>query len=172
MTNDALSLAMQLLDAWNARDISRFTDLLSDDIEWYDPGMPKPPTHGKDAVRAFAESMLRAFPDFRYEIVEPVCVSSDGSRCAVPWRITATHTVRLDPPGFASTGRTMCQEGVDLIDVKNNKITRILTCFDSIAAAEQMLGVTIRPEPGTFRERVTVYLQRIAAFRARRLKRP
>jgi hypothetical protein len=100
-----------------------------------------------------------------------VCVAPDGSRCAVPWRITATHSAALEPPGFAPTGRQLCQEGVDLIEVRDGRVTRILTCFDPIAAGEQLLGIRLRPVPGSVRERTLVFFQRLAAKRARRLKR-
>ena len=169
MTIDARSMADQLLDAWNTRDIPRYMSLLSEEIEWYDPAMLQPPARGLPEVQAFAESILHAFPDFSYEMLEPVCVSLDGNRCAVPWRIKATHVAQLSPPGFAPTNRQLDQEGIDLIDVVDGKVTRILTCFDPVAAGEQVLGIRLRPVPGSLRERVLVILQRLAAFRARRL---
>ena len=170
MPIDARALALRLLDAWNARDLAGFLDLLSDDIEWYDPAMLRPPARGREAVRRFAEAVLTAFPDFRYEVLEPSCVAADGSRCVLHWRISATHLAPLTPPGFAPTGRRFQQEGLDLIDVAGGKVIRILTCFDTIGAAEQLLGLTLRAAPGSWRERVVVWLQRLAAARARRLR--
>jgi steroid delta-isomerase-like uncharacterized protein len=171
MLLDAKTLAEQLLAAWNARDLPDFVALLAEDVEWYDPAMAQPPARGREAVQAFAEAVLRAFPDFHYDVLQPVCVAPDGSRCAVPWRITATHSAALEPPGFAPTGRQLCQEGVDLIEVRDGRVTRILTCFDPIAAGEQLLGIRLRPVPGSVRERMLVFFQRLAAKRARRLKR-
>ena len=133
--------------------------------------MPRPPARGRAEVRLFAEAVLRAFPDFRYEVLGAICVAPDGSRCAIPWRITATHTARLTPPGFAPTDRQLRQEGVDLLDVRAGRVVRILTCFDAIAAAEQLLAVTLRPAPRTLRERLLVIVQRVLAARARRLTR-
>jgi steroid delta-isomerase-like uncharacterized protein len=159
--------ALELLQAWNARDLDHFMGLLSEDIEWYDPAMPSPPMHGRVEIRRFAESVLRAFPDFRYELLGQICVAADGSKCALHWRITATHTAPLDPPGFAPTGRQLQQEGVDLLEFRDGRISRILTCFDAMAGAEQLLGFRLRPPPGSIRERVAVFLQRLLAFRAR-----
>lgn len=45
---------------------------------------------------------------------------------------------------------------------------RIMTCFDVIAAAEQLLGVTLRPPSRSWRLRAMVGFQRIVAARARR----
>lgn len=168
---DATTAARDLLDAWNARDLTRFESLLHKDVEWYDPAMPHPPVRGPAAVRAFGESILRAFPDFHYEVLEPICVALDGSRCAVPWRITATHLAPLAPPGFAPTGQRLLQDGIDLIDFRDGRAICILTCFDSLAAAGQLLGVTVRPAAGTLRERMLVLFQRVMAARARRLTR-
>jgi steroid delta-isomerase-like uncharacterized protein len=165
---DASALAERLLEAWNDRDIQRLVDLLAEDVEWYDPAMSQPPARGRAEVRAFAEAVLRAFPDFNYEVLEPVCEARDGSRCAVPWRITATHTAALTPPGFAPTGRRLSMEGIDLIEARDGKVTRILTCFDPIAAAEQLLALRLRPVPGSLRGRLMVGIQRLAAARARR----
>ncbi len=169
--SDATAVARDLLDAWNSRDFGRFAGLLHADVQWYDPAMPQPPASGRAAVRAFAESILRAFPDFRYEILEPICAAPDGTRCAIPWRITATHLAPLVPPGFAPTGHRLRQEGIDLIDVRDGRVIRVLTCFDALAAAGQLLAVTVRPTPGTMGERLLVLCQRIMAARARRLAR-
>jgi len=165
---DAESVTLLLLDAWNARDLTRYVGMLTEDVEWYDPAMPLPPARGRAAVRAFSEAILRAFPDFRYEVLGPLCVSADGTHCAVHWRITATHTAPLVPPGYAPTGRTMRQEGIDLLEFRGNQVARILTCFDVIAAAEQMTGVTLRAAPGSPRERLMVFVQRLVAAWARR----
>jgi ketosteroid isomerase-like protein len=145
--------------------------LLADDVEWYDPAMPRPPARGRDQVRAFVEAVLRAFPDFRCEVRESICVAPDGTRCAIPWRITATHTAPLVPPGFAPTGRQFCQDGIDLLEVRAGRVVRIQTYFDLLAAAEQLLALTLRPPSGTVRERLLVFVQRLMAVRARRLTR-
>jgi len=156
------------LDAWNARDINEFVALLADDVEWYDPAMPDPPARGRAAVRAFAEGVLRAFPDFRYEVRPPICASADGSRCAIVWRITASHLGPLDPPGYAPTGRQTTIDGVDVLDVREGRITRILTAFDPLPAAEQLLAMRLRPIPGTWRGKLAVAVQRVLARVARR----
>jgi ketosteroid isomerase-like protein len=168
MPTDAESVTLQLLDAWNERDLSRYVGILAEDVEWYDPAMPQPPARGRAAVRVFSEAVLRAFPDFTYEVLGPLCVSADGSRCAVHWRITATHSAPLVPPGYAPTGRTMRQEGIDLLEIRGAQVARILTCFDVIAAVEQVTGVTLRAAPGSVQERLMVFGQRLVAAWARR----
>jgi len=100
----ARQLAVRIAAAWNARDLDGFSAQLTDDVVWDDPAMQEP-ARGRSAVMRFARAVLRAFPDFRYAIREPMCASQDGTRCAVPWRITATHRAPLDPPGYGPTLR-------------------------------------------------------------------
>lgn len=166
----ALDVANRLLAAWNARDLDKFVGLLSDDIEWYDPGMAQPPARGRAAVREFSEAVLEAFPDFRYEVDGPICTAADGSRCAIVWRISATHQKPLRPLGFAPTGRRADIRGVDVLDIRNGEITRITTAFDAISAAEQLLGMRLRPVPGTWRATFVVTAQRFLAWMARKRK--
>jgi serine/threonine protein kinase len=72
VSTDAEVVTRQLLDAWNARDVPSYVGLMTEDVEWDDPAMPQPPARGRAAVQAFSESVLRAFPDFRYEILGPL----------------------------------------------------------------------------------------------------
>jgi ketosteroid isomerase-like protein len=157
----------QLLAAWDARDLEGFADCLTEDVEWYDSAMPDPPARGRGAVKEFADAVLRAFPDFKYEVLPPICVSADGTRCAVKWRISGRHVRSLKPLGYAPTGRRVEIEGVDVLDLEGGKVKRILTAFDPLPAAEQLLGIRLRPTPGTWRAWLAVRVQRTLAWLAR-----
>ena len=163
-SDDAIAIAVQMAKAWNMRDLDGFLSFLTDDVEWDDPAMQAPPARGLAAVEGFAQSVLRAFPDFEYTIRHPVCVAADGNRCAVPWRISATHSNQLEPPGYAPTGRRAVFEGVDLLEFRGSRVCRIETLFDVIKPAEQLLAMSLRPPPGGARERLAVLAQRIRAF--------
>jgi len=164
---EAEELVRRLVAAWDARDLDGFTACLTPDVEWYDPAMPSPPARGQAAVRSFAETVFQAFPDFKYDVLPPICVSADGSRCAVKWRISATHTGRLEPLGYAPTGRRTRFEGVDVLDLEAGRVRGIMTAFDPLPAAEQLLGMTLRPTPGSWRAWVAVGAQRVLAWMAR-----
>ena len=156
-------VAQRLVDAWNARNLDDFIGLLAHDVEWYDPAMPEPPARGRAAVRTFAEGVLRAFPDFRYEVQPPICSAPDGSRCAIVWRISASHLHPLEPLGYAPTGRRANIEGVDVLDIRDGQVARILTAFDVLSAVEQLLGMKLRPSPGTWRGMFAITVQRMLA---------
>jgi steroid delta-isomerase-like uncharacterized protein len=165
---DAVEIANRLLAAWNARDLDGFVGMLSEDVEWHDPTMPRPPARGRAAVREFAEAVIEAFPDFRYELDGPICVAPDGSRVAISWRITATNERPLRPMGYAPTGRRIDVQGVDVLEIRDGKVARIRTAFDPVVAAEQLLGIGLRPVPGTLRAGIALAVQRCLAWVARR----
>lgn len=154
----------RLLASWDARDPEGFANCLTDDVEWYDPAMPDPPARGRGAVKEFADAVLHAFPDFTYEVLPPICVAADGTRCAVKWRITGSHVRSLEPLGYAPTGRRVEIEGVDVLDLEGELVKRILTAFDPLPAAEQLLGIRLRPTPGTWRAWLAVRVQRTLAW--------
>ena len=156
-----------LLAAWNARDLDAFVAQLAPDVYWHDLGMPHPPAVGRLAVREFSESVLRAFPDFRYELRAPICIGEDGRSCVVPFVISATQSAPLTPPGFAPTHRPVRIEGLDYLQFDQSFVTRIETRFDILDALEQLLGLSLRPPAGSFREGITVRIQRAVAWARR-----
>ncbi|HSG80854.1 MAG TPA: nuclear transport factor 2 family protein [Gemmatimonadota bacterium] len=166
---DAETLVDDMAAAWNVRDLERYLSYLTEDVVWADPAMPVPAV-GREAVRAFSESVLRAFPDFCYEIRHPVCVAADGSRCAVAWTIRATSLGSLDPPGFGPSGRAVEFQGVDLLEFRAGEVSRIDTYFDVREPTAQLLSVELRPAPGSPMERIFVWAQRARAAWLRRFR--
>ena len=170
-SNEPRRIVREMAAAWNNRDLDGYLDYLHEDVTWDDPAMSSAAV-GKQAVRAFSESVLRAFPDFHYEIRPPICVAPEVTRCAVPWRIRATHSKPLSPPGFGPTMRTAVFEGVDLIEFEDSLVIRIDTFFNVLVAGEQLLGIQLRPDPGSPRERLIVAAQRMCAWVTRRFRSP
>ena len=168
MTAERLRAVVQgMAEAWNDRDLDAYLSHLTEDAVWHDPAMVEP-AEGREAIRAFSEAVLRAFPDFRYTIRLPICVAGDESRCAVPWKIEGTHSAPLEPPGYGPTGRKAIFEGVDLLEFRGERGCRIETYFDVLIPAEQLMGLNLRPRPGSWRERLAVSAQRIRAAWLRR----
>jgi steroid delta-isomerase-like uncharacterized protein len=161
--SQARSIVDAVLDAWNARDLDRFTSLLTEDVYWHDLGMLHPPAVGRDAVRRFIETVVRAFPDFSMSVRHPICVAEDGSRCVVPWTITATNSGPYEPPGMAPTGRRLCFSGFDCIEIRDGRVARIETRFDPAEVIQQLLGLRLVPPPGSWRERCLVWAQHALA---------
>jgi hypothetical protein len=57
-------------------------------------------------------------------------------------------------------------EGVDVFDLEGEQVKRILTAFEPLPAAEQLLGLRLRPTPGTWRAWLAVRIQRTLAWSA------
>ena len=57
--------------------------------------------------------------------------------------------------------------GVDVLDIRDGLVVRILTAFDPLPVAEQLLGLTLRPTPGSWRGTLAVGIQRTLAVLAR-----
>ena len=58
--------AARYLEAWNSGDGSAVASLCTEDVSWFDPGLPEV-VHGRDAVRQFVEDTHHGFSDFHVE---------------------------------------------------------------------------------------------------------
>jgi steroid delta-isomerase-like uncharacterized protein len=147
------------LDAWNSHDPDRLLALMTEDIEYRDDGWPQP-MHGHADVRTFLESLWRAFPDMKFEVLTGPYVIPNEPRAAFHWRGRATHTGPLDPPGFAPTGRSWELDGVDFHEYRDGRVSRLRIAFDMMSATRQ-LGLL--PQAGSGAERAVAAAQRSAS---------
>ncbi len=150
--------------AWNEQRPEEMTELLTDDIVWFDPALPEP-ARGIPEVQQFMRDGFRAFPDLRFSEPDRPHLTAQGDKVAWAWLMEGTMTGPLDPPGFAPTGRSMRVEGVDLWELRDGRIAHYRAFYDITAMARQ-LG--IMPATGSGAERVTVALQRLQARFQRR----
>jgi predicted ester cyclase len=120
---------------------------------------------GPADVRDFTAAMWRAMPDMHFTEPMGLLGEPDGDRAAVPWRMTATFTGPLDPPGFAPTGDRVEVEGVDVFEVRDGRIARLATHYDLMNIARQ---TGVLPPRGSRGERAAARLQRAAAKLRRR----
>lgn len=168
MNETAIRLLVDdLVSAWNDRDIDRFISHFDESVIWDDCAMLLGPAIGRSAVREFSENTLRAFPDFSIRIREPICIAQSGSRFVIPWEITATHTGYFYPLGLAPTHQVVKMLGVDVVDIKDMKITRIETYFNVMPALEQALR--LKPlAKSRISQVIIVWIQRCWAYWLRR----
>jgi steroid delta-isomerase-like uncharacterized protein len=148
--------------AWNSHDADRLLQFMATDIVYDDSSWPVT-MHGHDDVRAFLCFVWRAFPDMRFELVEGPYLRGED-KAAFWWRGEGTFTGRLDPPGFAPTGKAWRLDGVDFHEYRDGLISRLVILFD-MAEGSRQLGLL--PAPGSRAERLVVALQSLA----RRLRR-
>ena len=162
-------LVGNLADAWNTQDIDRLLSCMSADTFWDDPAMEEP-ARGRQAVRNFALSIWRAFPDLKYVPLGEPYLSSDGTKIAQHWKMTGTWLGPY-PPGFAPTGRRFEVDGVDIIEFQDEKVHHCITRFDGITLAEQLGLLPPRLVAGQRKTRVAILFQRLVAWYLRRFSR-
>jgi steroid delta-isomerase-like uncharacterized protein len=88
---------------------------------------------GREAIAAGLESFLEAFPDAHWEHGVPV---ASGARAAVPYRLTGSLWQPLGP--FAAAGQALDLEGLVLIEIGVDGITRTTDYWDAATFARQM----------------------------------
>jgi steroid delta-isomerase-like uncharacterized protein len=147
------------LAAWNAHDPDAVAACVAEDIVWEDPALPEA-ARGRPEVAEFVRASATAFPDYRFSEPGAPAIGDEGRVAYVPWRMTATNTGPIDPPGFAPTGRGFEVEGVDLWRFRGGLIWRYRAVYDFAGMARQ-LGLL--PDRGGLAERGIVRIQRLRA---------
>ena len=144
------------LEAWNSHEADRLLALMTDDIEYRDDSWPKT-MRGHADVREFLDAIWRATPDMTFELLAGPYVIPGEPRAAFHWRGWGTHTGRLDPPGFAATGRRWELDGVDFHEYRDERVCKLRIAFDMMSASRQ-LG--LMPDAGSRAERALATAQR------------
>jgi steroid delta-isomerase-like uncharacterized protein len=145
-------------DAWNRHDAYAAAALCTEDVEVSDPSAGT--VRGRAAYVTWVASLDRAFPDYHFEPTEPPYPSTDRPKAIIAWRMTATNTGPIEPPGFAPTGKRMVLEGVDHWWFRDGLVERLRVEYDMNGAMRQ-LGLA--PMPGSAPEKALVMLQRAVA---------
>jgi ketosteroid isomerase-like protein len=117
-------------DAFNARNLDRFAQLLADDVVFQAPGCPR--NAGKQACVDFYAGLFGAFPDAQFEarklyILDEVAIE-EGT-------FTGTHT------GADHTDRTVELDYVQVMSIEDGEYVSMKLLLDRLTMLEQ-LGLT------------------------------
>ena len=82
--------------AWNSHDPKQVQALCTEDVEYHDPTLPAP-LHGWAGIAQVVDALATAFPDYRFEDLEPPYAAPDRPKAIAPWRFTGTMTGPLEP---------------------------------------------------------------------------
>jgi hypothetical protein len=112
-------------DAFNARNLDRFAQLLADDVVFQAPGCPR--TAGKQACVDFYSGLFDAFPDAQFEsrrlyILDEVAIE-EGT-------FTGTHAGRTD--------RTVELDYVQVMSIENGEYVSMKLLLDRLTMLEQL----------------------------------
>src|SRR5829696_10328385 len=138
-------IALSLLEALNARDLSLWWQHLAEDYIAEHPGVSIP--LNKTRSMGYQQCFVTALPDIHLEVLH---VLSEGDHVLIHWTGSGTHAARLAtvtgetiPP----TRRRVRVSGAMLTEVRDGKIVRHWGYWDQLSLLAQ-LGIT--EQPGLF----------------------
>lgn len=143
----------ELFRALNAHDVDAVVALHAPDAVLRDPRLPHP-VRGRWGIAEELSGIFRAFPDIQWPQEELRVYAADARRAAAQWRLTATMTGRLDPPGLAPTGRSTSIDGVCLYEFENEPasgsmlLNRHVVVYDALGMLQD-LGLMPRLDSNT-----------------------
>jgi steroid delta-isomerase-like uncharacterized protein len=145
-------------EGWNSHEPAKLLALMTEDIVYDDSAWPAT-MRGHGDVRRFLDSAWAALPDLRFQMVDGPYVRPGAAAASFWWHGTGTFTGRLDPPGFAPTGKALDFQGADFHEYRDGKVARLRIVFDNMEVGRQ-LGLL--PRSGSAAERMGAAAQRAA----------
>jgi predicted ester cyclase len=137
-------VALTLIEALNTRNLSKWSQKLSEDYAGEYPGVPE---LNKTQSLGYNWRFVIAFPDTHFEVHSVV---AQGDQVFIHWTVSGTHSERL----ATVTGRTIPPtrrrakvSGVVLTEVRDGEIVREHWYWDQLSLLDQ-LG--IMEHPGLF----------------------
>src|SRR4030095_5834181 len=91
--------------AWSLHDVEKLLSLCTDDCVYEDVTMGAV-NRGKAEVKAFADAVFAAFPDFKIQLMSGFTADTWAG---AEWTMSGTH--RGDLPGLPATGKTFSIRG-------------------------------------------------------------
>jgi len=138
-------IALSLLEALNARDLSLWSRHLAEDYIAELPGVSAP--LNKTKTMGYHQRFVTALPDIHFEVLH---ILAEGDLVLIHWMASGTHDERLAtltgetiPP----TRRRVRVSGALLTEVRDGKIVRDWTYWDQLSLLAQ-LGIS--DQPGLF----------------------
>lgn len=101
-----------------------------------------------DTYSAWFRNLFRAFPDFRFEVLDIV---ASGDQAAVRWRATGTFNGPARFEGLNPTGARVDVEGIDMLTIRDGKIRQNLAYTNGTEMGRQMGAM---PPNGSVGERL------------------
>jgi predicted ester cyclase len=121
-------------EVWNQKRLQAMDELadakvVSHGHAPHDIGLPE--------FKAFAKSLLAAFPDIHFVLESPM---AEGDKVATRWRAEMTH--KGDYMGIAPTGRKISISGMSMARIQNGKFVETWDSWDQLGFLTQLGLVT------------------------------
>ena len=135
------AVAMRFFEAWNARDLDAFDEIIASDAVEHDPQNPFRDTRGPEGVKRNAQMYQAAFSDGRFEVHEQI---AEGDLVVTRWTAKGTNDGEL--MGMSPTGKSVKIEGIGIDRIANGKVVESWGCWDTLGMMQQ-LGVVPEAQP-------------------------
>ncbi|MGW4774128.1 ester cyclase [Nocardia sp. NPDC004278] len=135
MSEQNKAAARRVFDAWNARDLAVFDEVIAADFIDHDPQNPFADVHGPDGFKRLAQMYLAAFSDQRFLVNEQI---AEGDFVTTRW--TATGTNDGEMMGMSATGKPVVVQGISISRFRDGKAVESWVCWDTLGMMQQ-LGV-------------------------------
>jgi steroid delta-isomerase-like uncharacterized protein len=135
------AVAKRFYDAWNARDLDAFDEIIAADAVDHDPQNPFSEMRGPAGAKRTAAMYHSAYSDGRFEVHEQI---AEGDFVVTRWTGVGTHDGEL--MGIPPTGRSVAIAGITIDRIADEKIAESWTCFDTLGMLQQ-LGAVPEAQP-------------------------
>jgi steroid delta-isomerase-like uncharacterized protein len=135
------AVAMRFFQAWNARDLDAFDEIIAPDAVEHDPQNPFSEMRGPEGAKRIAQMYQSAFSDSRFEVHEQI---AEGDYVVTRWTATGTNDGEL--MGMPPSGRPVEIEGVGIDRIEGGKVVESWGCWDTLGMMQQ-LGVVPEAQP-------------------------
>ena len=135
MSDSGKAAVRRYFESLNNRDTSSLGDLVADDVEFH--GME---VSGLDQLRAKADAIADAFPDFQVTIEDLI---AEDDRVVARTTERGTHVREFE--GIPATGRSFEVDEVNIFRFENGKVAEVWQISDQLGYLTQ-LGLLPQPE--------------------------
>jgi steroid delta-isomerase-like uncharacterized protein len=139
------SLLERYVELYNEGDLDGVMDLYADDAVQL---MPDGTFEGRSAIHNRLAKELAAFSDLAHRVISYV---EQGDAFADEWVFAGTHSGPLTLPDgteLSPTGKRVQVQGMEFVEVRDDKIVVDNMYYDNMAVAAQ-LGLLPKPAPVT-----------------------
>src|SRR5947209_10660245 len=127
MSEQNKAAAERFYDAWNARDLDAFDEIVAPDAEDHDPQNPFRDMRGPAGAKRAAEMYHSAYSDGRIEVQDQI---AEGDLVVTRWTGKGTHDGDL--MGMAPTGKWVEVTGITIVRIANGKSAESLSGFADV----------------------------------------
>jgi steroid delta-isomerase-like uncharacterized protein len=135
------AVAMRFFEAFNARDLDAFDEILAPDAVDHDPQNPFREMRGPEGAKRNAQMYHAAFSDGRFEVHEQL---AEGDCVVTRWTAKGTNDGEL--MGMPPTGKSVEIDGIGIDRIADGKVVESWGCWDTLGMMQQ-LGVVPEAQP-------------------------